>query len=120
MLVEYLSDFYVKDKRNTLSGVFYENYVATELAAKGVPLYYWTGKASHEFEFVMLIDNTICALDVKKSRGGTESLKEFRNSNGNAKFVKISSNNFGFDEENNIMTVPHYAAFLLPQLNKPE
>lgn len=113
-------DFYVKDKRNTLSGVFYENYVATELAAKGVPLYYWTGKASHEFEFVMLIDNTICALDVKKSRGGTESLKEFRNFNGNAKFVKISSNNFGFDEENNCMTIPHYAAFLLPQLNKPE
>lgn len=38
------SSFIAPDKENTLSGIFYENYVANELVAKGIGLYYWRGK----------------------------------------------------------------------------
>ena len=105
--------FFVSDKRNTLAGVFYENYVAEEFVAKGIPLYYWTGKSTHEFEFIVFGNGALHVIDVKKGRGRTESLKEFREKNGNAVFVKISSNNFGFDKENNMITIPHYAVFAL-------
>ena len=29
---------------NSLSGIFYENYVSTELSAKGYNLFYWKGE----------------------------------------------------------------------------
>ncbi|MBR1639444.1 MAG: hypothetical protein IJ688_08670 [Treponema sp.] len=49
------SDFFVKERRNTLAGVFY----------------------------------------------------------GNCTAIKISSNNFGYNKENDILTIPHYAVFAL-------
>lgn len=107
------ADFFVREKRNTLSGVFYENYVACELAAKQIPLYYWTGKANHEFEFVVYSNEKLFVIDSKKTRGGVNSLKEFRNYNPNSSAIKISSNNFGYNSENDIFTIPHYAVFLL-------
>lgn len=30
--------------KNTLAGIFFENYVACELTAAGLPLYFWKGK----------------------------------------------------------------------------
>ena len=109
------ADFFVKERRNTLSGVFYENYVACELAAKEIPLFYWTGKQSHEFEFVVHSGKKLYPIDVKKKNGGLGSLQEFRSLNGNCMAIKISSNNFGFNPERNILTIPHYAAFLLAE-----
>lgn len=113
-------DFFVRDNRNTLSGIFYENYIADEFVAKGIPLYYWTGKSSHEFEFVVYSNDTIYAIDAKKGKRTTKSLDEFRNYNGNAVFVKVSSNNFGFNEENNSYTIPQYATFALAEYLKNE
>lgn len=107
------SNFFVREKRSTLSGVFFENYVADEFAAKEIPLFYWTGKSSHEFEFVVHSNGKIYPIDAKKSKGGLGSLEEFRNFNGNCTAIKISSNNFGYNKENNILTVPHYEVFLL-------
>ena len=109
------ADFFVKERRNTLSGVFYENYVACELAAKEIPLFYWTGKQSHEFEFVVHSGKKLYPIDVKKKNGGLASLQEFRALNGNCMAIKISSNNFGYNSERNILTIPHYAAFLLAE-----
>ena len=108
-------DFFVKDRRNTLSGVFYENYVACEFAAKEIPLYYWTGKQTHEFEFLVYSDGKIFPIDVKKKSGNMASLEEFRSINGNCQAIKISSNNFGYNKESNILTIPHYAVFLLAE-----
>ncbi len=107
------ADFFVREKRNTLSGVFYENYIACEFAAKQIPLYYWTGKSNHEFEFVVYSDEKLYAIDAKKSRGGLNSLKEFREFNPKSAAIKISANNFGYNAENDILTIPHYAVFLL-------
>lgn len=109
------ADFFVKDRRNTLSGVFYENYVADEFAAKELPLFYWTGKQSHEFEFVVYSGGKLYPIDAKKKKGNLGSLAEFRQQNGSCTAIKISGNNFGYNEENNILTIPHYAVFLLAE-----
>ena len=36
-----------------MSGVFFENYVAPELKAYNLPLYFWKGKNDAEFEFLL-------------------------------------------------------------------
>lgn len=110
------SDFFVKDRRNTLSGVFYENYAACELAAKEIPLFYWTGKQTHEFEFVLYSKGKIYPVDVKKKNGNLGSLEEFRSYNGKCTAIKISSKNFGYNSENDILTIPHYAVFCLAEM----
>lgn len=51
---------------NSLSGIFYENYVSTELAARGYNLFYWKGKRNSEFEFILDIDSRIIPIDVKR------------------------------------------------------
>lgn len=107
------SEFFVKEKRNTLSGIFYENYVADEFAAKEIPLFYWTGTNSNEFEFVVQNNGKVLPIDVKKSKGTLNSLKVFRNFNPKSTAIKISSNNFGYDQENDILTIPLYEVFLL-------
>ena len=84
------ADFFVKDNRNTLSGVFYENYVATEFSSKEIPLYYWTGKQSHEFEFIVYSNEKLYPIDTKKTKGNLNSLEEFRQSNGQCTAIKIS------------------------------
>lgn len=106
-------DFFIKEKRNTLSGIFYENYVADEFAAKEIPLFYWCGKQGNEFEFIVQYKDKVLPIDVKKGRGNLNSLKAFRNFNPKSTAIKISSNNFGYDKENDILTIPLYETFLL-------
>lgn len=107
------ADFFVKDKRNTLSGIFYENYVATELAAKDIPLFYWVGNNTNEFEFIVENNGKILPIDVKKSGGKLKSLESFRKCNPKSTAIKISTNNFGYNQENDILTIPLYEVFLL-------
>lgn len=107
------ADFFVKDKRNTLSGIFYENYVATELAAKDIPLFYWVGNNTNEFEFIVENNGKLLPIDVKKSGGKLNSLESFRKCNPKSTAIKISTNNFGYNQENDILTIPLYEVFLL-------
>ncbi len=115
------SDFLVKDKRNSLSGIFYENYVADELSAKGIKLFYWVGKGSHEIEFVVQNGSQLVAIDVKKAGGKMRSLESFRANNPRYTAVKISSGNYGYDSDNDLLSIPLYQTFLLDeQLSKGE
>lgn len=107
------TDFFVKEKRNTLSGVFYENYVATEFAAKGIPLFYWVGARDNEFEFIIENDGKVLPVDVKKSGGKLNSLTAFRQFNPKSTAIKISANNYGYNVENDVLTIPLYETFLL-------
>lgn len=109
------SNFFIKDKRNTLSGIFYENYVADELVAKGIPLYFWVGKQTFEFEFLVQNQGKILPIDVKKQHGKLNSLKGFRETNSKSTAIKISSDNFGYDSTNDILTLPLYETFLLAE-----
>ena len=109
------SDFMAMDKRNSLAGVFYESYVADELVARGIPLYYWTGKRSHEFEFIVANGGFAVPIDVKKGTGKLNSLDEFRLSNPFAVAVKVHAGNFGYDAERRVLSLPLYAVFALAQ-----
>lgn len=106
-----MSTFVNEGTRNTLSGVFFENYVACEMAAKGIPLFYWKGKGSAEFEFIINVNEQIIPLDVKKNKGVLSSLSKFKEHNKYTKAIKISLNNYGFDEATGILTIPLYMVF---------
>ena len=105
---------------NSLSGIFYENYVSTELSAKAYNLFYWKGKRNSEFEFILDIDSRIIPIEVIKSRGKLNSLEEFRQHNKKDVVIKVSSNQCGFDKNNNlILTIPfYYFSFFLDALKE--
>ena len=104
--------FIRNDVDNSLSGIFFENYVANELTNAGIKLFYWKGKSNSEFEFIVEHDSNIIPIDVKKSRGTLNSLEKFKHHNKLNYAVKISKNKYGFDEERNILTLPYYYLFL--------
>ena len=51
-------------------------------------------------------------MDVKKKKGPLSSLNKFKEQNKLDYAVKVSSNNYGFDETNRILTIPLYQLFL--------
>lgn len=107
------------DKDNSLSGIYYENYVATELAARRYPLFYWKGKRESEFEFVININNSAVAIDAKRGRSKLNSITEFRNHNKKDLVIKVSSNQYGYDEDQKILTLPfYYFPFFLNDLEE--
>lgn len=99
---------FVTNSENTLAGIFFENYVATELAAKGIQLFYWRGKRSNELEFIVESNGELYPFDVKKNKGRLTSLVEFGNHNKYNFAIKVSNNNFGYNKEMKLMTIPYY------------
>ncbi len=102
------ASFVSSDRENTLSGIFFENFVANELVAKGHKLFYWKGKASCELEFIIESDNKLYPIDVKKGRGTLNSLEKFSNHNKFEYAIKVSKNNYGYNCEQKLLTVPFY------------
>lgn len=102
------ASFISSERENTLSGIFFENFVAGELTAKGHKLFYWRGKASAEMEFIVESDNKLYPIDVKKGRGTLNSLKKFSDHNRFEYAIKVSKNNYGFDEKQRLLTIPFY------------
>lgn len=100
---------FVSSKReNTLSGIFFENFVASELTARDHKLFYWKGRASAELEFIIESDNKLYPIDVKKGRGTLNSLEKFSNHNKFECAIKVSKNNYGYDAKQKLLTVPFY------------
>lgn len=111
------ASFISNERENTLSGIFFENFVANELIAKGHKLFYWRGKSSAELEFIIESDNKLYPIDVKKGRGTLNSLEKFSNHNKYEYAIKISSNNYGYNCEKRLLTVPfYYVPFLAGDL----
>lgn len=102
------ASFISSERENTLSGIFFENFVANELIAKEHKLFYWRGKTSAELEFIMESDNKLYPIDVKKGRGTLNSLEKFANHNKFEYAIKVSKNNYGYDAEQKLLTVPFY------------
>ena len=102
------ASFISSERENTLSGIFFENFVANELIAKEHKLFYWRGKASAEIEFIVESDNRLYPIDVKKGRGTLNSLEKFSNHNKFACAIKVSKNNYGYNEDQKLLTVPFY------------
>ena len=102
------ASFVSSERDNTLSGIFFENFVANELVAKEHKLFYWRGKASAELEFIIESNNKLYPLDVKKGRGTLNSLKKFSNHNKFEYAIKVSKNNYGYNPEQKLLTIPFY------------
>ena len=102
----------LQDRKNENLGVFFENYIACELAGKGHSLYYWKGKNESEFEFLVKRNNVIVPVDVKSKRGPLSSMQNYANHNQATLFVKVSANRYGYDENTKTLTIPLYSFFL--------
>lgn len=58
---------------NTFLGALIENYVAVQLRASGYDLYYWSSEYSAELDFVIIKEQQVYAIEVKKeSMSGRE------------------------------------------------
>jgi len=111
------ASFISNERENTLSGIFFENFVANELVAKGLNLFYWKGKASSELEFIVESANKLYPIDVKKGKGTLNSLEKFSNHNKFEFAIKISKNNYGYNEKQKLLTVPfYYVSFVASDL----
>ena len=82
--------------------------VANELIAKEHKLFYWRGKSSAELEFIIESDNKLYPIDVKKGRGTLNSLEKFSNHNKFEFAIKVSKNNYGYNSDQKLLTVPFY------------
>ena len=102
------ASFISSERENTLSGIFFENFVANELIAKGHKLFYWRGKAYAELEFIVESNNKLYPIDVKKGRGALNSLEKFSNHNPFECAIKVSKNNYGYDSKQKLLTIPFY------------
>ena len=102
------ASFISNERDNTLSGIFFENFVANELVAKEHKLYYWRGRTSAELEFIIESNNKLYPIDVKKGKGTLNSLEKFSNHNKFEYAIKVSKNNYGYSFEQKILTVPFY------------
>ena len=102
------ASFVSSERDNTLSGIFFENFVANELIAKEHKLFYWRGKSSAELEFIVESNNKLFPIDVKKGRGTLNSLEKFSNHNKFEYAIKVSKNNFGYNSEQKLLTIPFY------------
>ena len=99
------------DKIFIYKGAITENYIAQELAFKGESLYYWTSKRNAEIDFILYSEQDgIIPIEVKsgnnvRSISLNMYIKEYKPKYA----IRFSTRNFGF--ENNIKSVPLYAAF---------
>lgn len=101
------ASFISKERNNTLSGIFFENFVANELIAKGHKLFYWRGKNTAELEFIIESNNKLYPIDVKKGKGILNSLEKFSSHNKYELAIKVSKNNYGYNG-NKLLTIPFY------------
>ena len=101
------------DRTFIYKGAITENYIAQELTSKGESLYYWTSNRSAEIDFLLYSeDDGIIPIEVKSGNNvKSVSLNIYINKYKPQYAIRFSTRNFGF--ENNIKSIPLYAAFCI-------
>ena len=93
-------------------GAITENYVAQQLVANNVKLYYWASENTAEVDFVMQWREYVIPIECKANDNvRSRSLKVYAGKYLPPYSIRISSKNFGF--ENGIKSVPLYAVFCI-------
>ena len=105
------ASFVSSDRENTLSGIFFENYVAAELIAKGNPLFYWRGKSSCELEFIIEKNGEVIPIEVKAGNAATKSLDSFIEEFTPTIAFKLIGGNVGVVDKK--FTIPHFLAMFI-------
>ena len=101
----------ILDKNEMFKGVLTENYVACELYPKSKELYFYNFDR-YEIDFLIKLNGDIIPIEVKSGRRtNSKSLNEYIKKYTPKYSIRISSKNFGF--ENNIKSVPLYAVFCI-------
>lgn len=95
-------------------GAVFENIVADSFSKTEKKLYYFHKDSGLEIDFITKVDGEVCLIEVKSTTGKTKSaneiLKNFDKYKVN-KCIKLGEYNVG--EQNNILTLPYYMAYLL-------
>ena len=102
----------ILDKTFSFRGAITENYVAQEFTANDISLYYWTYGRNAKVDFIIYNNDGIIPVEVKSGDNvRSTSLKFYINENKPKYSIRLSTRNFGF--ENNIKSIPLYAAFCI-------
>lgn len=103
---------YVSDEINDFKGGLTENYVNNTLCTNGHSTYYWESDREAEIDFIIQLNGKIIPIEVKAADNvKAKSLKIYQKKFNPEYSIKLSEKNFGF--ENNIKTIPLYAAFMI-------
>ncbi len=102
------------DNFSIYNGAIYESIIASSLLKQGYDLYFYRSKdSSIELDFIIRYKNEILPLEVKTKQGRTVSLNTvIKNENALIEHgIKFADANIGY--VNNVLTLPHFLAFLL-------
>lgn len=103
---------YMSDEINDFKGGLTENYVNNTLCTNGHTTYYWESDREAEIDFIIQLNGKIIPIEVKAADNvKAKSLKIYQKMFSPDYSIKLSEKNFGF--ENNIKTIPLYAAFMI-------
>lgn len=100
-------------------GAVTENYVAEQLIANGVNLYYWESDGKGEIDFLLQTDEGVIPIECKSGdRVRSRSLSMSYIPKYQPKYsIRISTKNFGY--ENSIKSVPLYAVWCITNKMRP-
>ncbi len=102
------------NKSFTYRGILTENYVANQLLINGFSLYYWQSANKAEVDFTLYTNEGIIPVEVKSSDNTKSYSLNVYIKKYNPKYsIRLSTKNFGF--ENQIKSIPLYAAFCIKQ-----
>ena len=102
----------LEEYNQLFKGAITENYIAQQLKTNGYDLYYWETSTGSEVDFVIVKEDDVIPIEVKSGENTkSKSLNTFVNQYKPKYSIRISSKNFGF--ENNIKSIPLYATYLI-------
>ncbi len=103
---------YMVEEINDFKGGMAENYVNVQLSINGYHTYYWESERGAEIDFIILRDGQLIPIEVKSADNTkAKSLRVYMDTYRPAYAIKLSTKNFGFEENKKI--VPLYAAFCI-------
>ena len=103
---------YMVDEINDFKGGMTENYVNTHLTINGYKTFYWESNRGAEIDFIIQRDTHIIPIEVKAADNTrAKSLKLYMDTYKPAYAIKLSTKNFGFEDNKKI--VPLYAVFCI-------
>ena len=109
----------LNDNLKIYKGIITENYVANQLLANKIPLFYWKNKQNVEVDFLIETKDGIIPIEVKSSDNTqSKSLKIYNGLFNPPYAIRMSTKDFGYNSETKIKSVPLYATFLIKDLIK--
>lgn len=103
---------YMNDELDDFKGGMTENYVNIQLMTNGYRTFYWESERAAEIDFVIQREGNLIPIEVKSADNTkAKSLKVYMETYKPKYAIKLSTKNFGFEDNKKI--VPLYAAFCI-------